>query len=812
MRKIFMFALLGLTCHVFSQFAINGKVTDGEGKPLSGANVVLENVFKGSVTDDKGMFEINNLKRGNYVVQVSFMGYEYKKESVYLNGDLTLDFALSGTSILTDEVVVKAIRADEKTPTTYSFIDKETLEKGNRGKDVPYLLAMQPSVQVTSDAGSGIGYTSLRIRGVDSRQINVTINGIPLNDAESHGVYWVDIPDITGSTEGIQIQRGVGTSTNGAGAFGGSINLNTDNISKTPGIVTEASLGSFNTSKYAITAKTGLINDHYFMEGKFGQIASDGYRDRAWADLTSYLMQGGYIDEKTMVKLISFGGREKTYQAWYGASQDKLDLYGRTFNPAGAIFNPDSTIKSFYDNFIDHYSQDHFQLHWVQQLSSQLNFNAALHYTYGRGYYEEYIQEEFLHYYPMTFYNMDPILAGLDSVDTGNGYETFYHDTINYSDVIRRLWLDNHFYGATWSLNYQKSNLGLTFGGAFNQLTDGKHFGEVIWARYASNSLPGHEFYNNVSEKSDFNSFIKATYNPFASLDLFADLQYRNIHYRAQGLDREWTSGDEQIDIDKKYHFFNPKFGAMYEIMDGLKGYASYAIANREPNRSDFLDAPGGVEPKPEKMGDLEVGLKFRKPIFNAEVVFYEMQYRDQLVQTGLLNEVGTPIRKNVGASYRRGLEISAMASPHSMLTLGANLTLSDNRTSYKTFNSEDSTFTHYNNVKLAYSPSLIANGLIRTTPIENLSTSLMFRHVGKQYVNNTENSDLQLPEYTNVDFQLAYAFDWEKVGRFDFYFNIHNLFDELYSSYGIVNNWTQALELFPQAGRHYMTGVKISF
>ena len=796
MKRILILSLFGISCHVFSQFAIKGSVKNENGEPLVGANVLIEGTYRGCIASSDGSFMLNELKQGDYELIVSYIGYESQKKLVNVQQDINADFVLKSSSIISEEVIVKGIRAEDKTPSTSSFVDKDELKKENLGKDVPYLLSMQPSVMISSDAGNGVGYSNMTIRGVDSKQINVTINGIPLNDAESQGVFWVDIPDIAGSTEGIQIQRGVGTSTNGAGAFGGSININTNNISKNPFFEANSAIGTFNTSKYSATVGTGLINDHWFFEGKYGQTKSDGYRDRSWSDLRSYFFQGGYYGNNSILKAIIFGGREETYQAWYSVSQDDINTYGRTFNPAGAIYNDDYSIKDYYNNFIDHYDQDHYQLHWLKQLTPSLSFNTAVHYTYGRGYYEEYMQEEFLQYYPMSFYN-------LDTVFTAN-------DTITWSDVVRRLWLDNDFFGTTWSLNYITNKIEIYFGGAYNKFGNGKHFGEVIWARYASNSLPGDEFYKNISNKTDFNSYLKILYSPFNNLNIYSDLQYRNIEYSAKGLDREWTNGDNYININKNYNFFNPKFGLNYQAKY-MEYYASYAIAHREPNRSDFLDAPEGIEPKPEKLADTELGIKSKYGIYTSELVLYNMQYTNQLILTGKLNEVGTPIRKNVGESFRRGMEFSIMAAPLSVLNVEGNITFSKNSTSYNTFNSEDSSFINYKNVDIAYSPTLLVNGIVIYKPVKSLETKITFKYTGDQYVDNTENSSLKLPAYSNMDFSVNYTLNPEHFGEIAVYFNIYNLLDKEYSSYGVVR-WDGSLGLFPQAGQHYLAGITVRF
>lgn len=809
-RVLLLLAAFFTAAQLFSQYSVTGKVTDENGNPLPGANVYFEGEGKGTTTNQSGKYLLTGEPDSTYKLIISFLGYQEYTQDITLDKNKQLDVSLTLKSVLAEEVIVSGIRAGEKTPTTYSFVTNEEIEAENLGQDVPYLLAMEPSTIITSDAGAGIGYTGLSVRGIDSREINVTINGMPFNNPESYTVYWVDLPDIAGSSEGIQIQRGIGTSTNGTATFGGSINLNTKNISKSPFLSYSSSYGSFNSSRNAVSAGTGLVKNHWFLEGKYNLTKSDGYRDRAWSDLSSYFLQTGYYGEKTIVKLIAFGGLEETYQAWYSVTQDEIDLYGRTFNPAGAIYDENYEIIDYYDNFIDHYKQDNIQLHLLQQVNSRLHFNIGLTYTHGAGYYEEYMQEELLNYYPMPFYNLEPLYFDPDSTETAPGeYAYFYHDSIYYSDVVRRLWLDNDLYGATWSGFYNIGKLSFIFGGAYHLYTHAKHFGKVVWARYASTSLPGQQFYFNESEKQDINGYLKANYQLNQKISLFADLQIRHISYQASGLDREWTDGDVYFDIDKNYTFFNPKLGASFEFIKGHKLYTYVAQANREPNRSDFLDAPDDIEPKHETLNDMELGYRGTGDNYKFELVLYNMQYKNQLAFTGKLNDVGDPIRKNVGESFRRGIEVTGVVKPVSWSEIGASITWSDNRTSYKEYNTEDSTFINYENMTLSYSPTIIAKGFLNVYPIYNMVAGIRMRHVGSQFVDNSENDDLKLPAYTVADFTWNYSFTLRETAKVDLSFTIHNMLDAKYSSNGVVH-YTRGLGLFPQAGRHYMAGIKL--
>lgn len=775
-----------------AQHKISGTVVDEDNEALVGATVVLVDVAIGTATDADGKFLIETSIDGEVTLKVSYLGYKSQERTIITKSNNELTFQLEKTSLMSEEVLVTSVRANSSTPTTFTNVEKTEISGKNLGQDVPYLLTNQPSMVVSSDAGNGVGYTSMRIRGV--KEINVTINGVPLNDAESHGVYWVDIPDIAGSTSSMQIQRGVGSSTNGSGAFGASINLNTDKVASKAYSTISVAGGSFNTFKGTVAVGTGLLNDHWFAEGKFSMIKSDGYRDRASSDMKSYFAQAGYKDENTLIKLLAFGGREETYQAWYSVSADEIEWYGRTFNPAGVIYDADWGIADYYDNFVDHYAQDHFQLHIAQDFSEKLTFNAALHYTYGRGYYEEYMQEEMLQYYPIEFYNL----------------ETLYADTVTYRDVVRRLWLDNDFYGGTWGLKYQDNNLKLHFGGALNIYADGQHFGEVIWAKNIGNLDENIEFYRNESNKTDFNQFAKVNYSIGDDLILYGDLQYRYIHYTASGLDREWTDGDRIIDIDKTYNFFNPKAGLIYNFNDNTRAYASYALAHREPNRSDFLDAPGGIEPKPESLHDVELGVKTNGDIWDVEFIAYNMMYRDQLVMTGELNGVGTPIRKNVGESYRRGLELIGGIKPNDFVEFTLNTTLSSNKTSYKEYD-ETEGFVNYDGVALSYSPSLLGNFGVLVYPVEHFKVGWYTNYVGSQYVTNTSDDAYKMDDYSVSNLQLSYHLKTEKSGDYEFNLWVNNILDTEYSSKAVVH-WAGGLGYFPQAGRNILLGVNIRF
>ena len=519
-----------------------------------------------------------------------------------------------------DEVLVSAVRVTSKTPVSFSNLGKESIKLRNLGQDIPVLMNFMPSVVTTSDAGNGVGYTGIRVRGTKS--VNVTINGIPYTQSEEQETYFVDIPDIASSVESLQLQRGVGTSTNGAGAFGASLNLLTDSYAKESTAEISNSFGSFNTRKHSVKFSSGLLNNHFELAGRLSDINSQGYVDRASSDLKSYFLQGTYLGKTTLIKALVFGGKEKTYQSWYGVDAAMLHD-DRTFNYAGMYTDDAGNIK-FYNNQTDNYQQDHYQLHWNEKISENWNTNIAVHYTKGKGYYEEYKEDQ-----DFSDYGLAPV-AGQTS-----------------TDLIRQKWLDNDFYGTTFSANYKKTQWNVIIGGGWNKY-EGKHFGKIIWARYASDSELGQYYYDDFAVKTDGNIFGKVNYQVTEKWSLYGDLQYRRANYKANGIQPEL--------VDDTFNFFNPKAGLNYALNKQNTIYFSYAKASREPNRSDYE----GGNVKPEKLNDFELGWRLATAKTQININGYYMLYKDQLVLTGKLDDVGNPIRTNVGKSYRLGLEIDA--------------------------------------------------------------------------------------------------------------------------------------------------------
>src|SRR5690606_26119579 len=588
------------------------------------------------------------------------------------------------SSEILDEVLVQAVRANNKTPMAFSNLNKKDLAKRNLGQDIPVLMNFMPSVVTTTDAGNGVGYTGIRVRGSDGTRINVTINGIPYNDAESHGSFWVNMPDFVSSVENLQLQRGVGTSTNGSGAFGASLNLLTDAYAYEANGEISNSFGSFNTRKHTAKFSTGLINNTFELTGRLSNLYSDGYIDRASSKLNSYFLQGTFINEGTLIKALVFGGKEKTYQAWNGIDAETLKT-NRTYNSSGAYYDDNGQLQ-FYNNETDNYQQDHYQLHWNEKWNTNWNTNIAVHYTKGFGYFENYKPNENL----FDDYGITPIEV--------NG------EIKEASDVIRRKYLDNYFYGITFSAQYIKDDLELLFGGAANTY-DNDHFGEVLWVKTQPQKSFPQEFYRDNSKKNDINGYVKVSYTFNDQWILFGDVQLRNVSYKA--------NGDDTGLVDDKFNFFNPKAGLTYKINTNSQAYFSYARAHREPNRTDYESG----NPKPEQLNDFELGYRFGSEKLALNINGYYMLYKDQLVLTGALNDVGAAIRENSGNSYRLGIEIDGTWRFADKWQINPSVTLSSNKNvDYKAqINGE---LVDLGNTNISFSPNIIVGNALTYTPI----------------------------------------------------------------------------------------------
>ncbi|RTE54517.1 TonB-dependent receptor [Arenibacter aquaticus] len=698
--------------------------------------------------------------------------------------------SLEGKEITLDEVLVSAVRVTKQSPVTFTNLTKEQIKPRNLGQDIPVLMNFLPAVVTTSDAGAGVGYTGIRVRGSSGTRVNVTINGIPYNDSESHGSFWVNMPDFASSTESLQLQRGVGTSTNGSAAFGASLNLLTDAVSEEGYAQISSSIGSFGTLRNNLKFSTGLLNDQVEISGRLSRITSDGYIDRASSELESYFLQGSYVDDNTLIKALLFGGHEITYQAWNGIDAETLKT-DRTFNSAG-IYTDENGLTQYYDKEEDNYRQDHFQLHWNEQIANNWNTNLAFHYTKGRGYFEQYREDD-----DFSTYGIDPITVDGEEVDK--------------TDLIRRRWLDNDFYGTTFSVTHDQGNLNLILGGGWNKY-EGGHFGEIIWARFSNNRDYEDRYYDNSSTKTDLNVFAKANYNFSDQWSVYGDLQYRTIGYKA--------NGEETGLVDDTFNFFNPKAGITFDLNSNNNFYLSYARANREPNRNDYENG----SPKPEKLNDYELGWRYISPDIQLNTNIYYMRYKDQLVLTGELNDVGGALRANVGDSYRVGIEIDANIALGEYFKIRPNLALSDNKNKNFVFQ-RDGELEELGDTHISFSPSIIAGNIFTYMPQENIQLNLLTKFVGKQYMGNIDAKSSVLDAYSQTDFNVQYQINTNGFMKSIVLSGlVNNIFDNLYESNGYFYTYDDDYSVpgtvttiegagyYPQAGINFLLGASFNF
>ncbi|MEI6122641.1 MAG: TonB-dependent receptor [Bacteroidota bacterium] len=791
MKKVLFCLVIPMLLPIISlaQFNISGHVSDkNSAAKLSGASIGIEGLFIGTISDDEGNFTIKNLKKGVYKLRITFMGYADLLKTVEVSQNTSVNIEMSKNTILQEEVIISATRTSENQASTFTNINKKQLAELNHGQDLPYLLNTTPALVSSSDAGNGVGYTSLRIRGSDLTRINVTINGIPVNDAESQGVFWVDMPDLASSIDNVQIQRGIGTSTNGSAAFGASINFQTTKLNPKPYAVYDLEYGSFNTWKHSLMAGTGLIENHWAFDVRLSKLNSDGYIERASTDLKSLFFSGGYYGKNTLLKVVVFSGKEKTYQAWNGVPKDSLKTHRR--------YNPFT-----YENQTDNYQQDNYQLLFSQGIGKRFLVNAALHYTYGRGYYEEYMSEDDFSKYGLPY----PIIG---------------NDTIATTNLIRQKWLNNHFYGFTFSGTYNNHrNLKITLGGAGNKY-EGDHYGKIIWAQYASETPINYQWYDNGSLKSEMSLYGKVEYNPIKKITAYLDLQYRTIYFGLDGMD------DKLRNITQKHNFsfFNPKIGFNYDITNKHRVYLALALSNREPNGNNFADAnPLNPLPKPETMYNAELGYTFNSKYVTTTLNGYYMYYNKQLVLTGAINDVGYAIMTNVAQSYRAGIEICAAARLFKRFTWEMNACFSQNKILGFTEFVDD--WDHGGQIEnkigktnIAFSPTVVASNTFAYNFIENFTISLMTKYVSRQYIDNTTSMDRSLKPYCVSDVVMDYAFKLGIIKEIRVTLMLNNIFNLQYENnawvYRYYNNGTYNASdgYFPQAGINFLAGLKVRF
>jgi iron complex outermembrane receptor protein len=786
-------AIVLLPALSIAQSEVKGKVTDGKtGEPLPFATVLIKGTYSSTRTDFTGEFKFENVPGTSVCLIFQYPNCKNDTECFALPQTVTINVPMV-QGIILEEAVVNGTRANENSGTAYTTLSKEDLAATNFGQDLPYLLDQTPSVVTTSDAGTGIGYTGLRIRGSDNTRVNVTINGIPVNDAESQGTYWVDLPDVVSSTDNIQIQRGAGTSTNGAGAFGASINLQTDGVQAKPYAEILTSGGSFNTFRTTVKAGTGLMENGWSFDARLSKMNSDGFIDRGTSDLHSWYLSGGWYGKKVSVKAIAFSGAEKTYQSWYGVPEDSLKAGNRTYNMAGEYYDANGVVH-YYNNETDNYQQDYYQLHFLAHGNDNWTFNAALHATKGKGYYEEYRSGDFLVNY---------------------GFDT---STIS-TDLVRRLWLDNWFYGITYGAHYDShKKTELTIGGGTNNY-EGQHYNEIVWAQQLPVGTPAvYRYEQNFARKLDANIFGRLNYQATEKLNVFADLQFRMVNYHFIGPD---TTG-ELLPTDAKLNFFNPKAGATYRQNAKNLFYYSFSTAHKEPNRDDYVNSTINSRPLAEVLYDHELGWKFSARTFSFSANLYYMNYVNQLVLTGKVNDVGAYTRVNVPASHRAGIEAELGYKIGKSLLLSVNTTYSQNK--IKTYleylddyDNGGQVVNVYTNTDIAFSPSVISGASLTYSIQKGFSATITEKYVSKQFLDNTSSETRMLDAYAVSALRLSYSFKAKYFREITASVLANNLFNTEYSSngytYGYIYGGREDFNYYyPQAGINFLGMIDLKF
>ncbi|WP_372906145.1 TonB-dependent receptor [Rhodohalobacter sp.] len=809
--------LFGISFQSIAQ-SIDGRVTDSNtGEPLAGASILEVGTTNGTSTDADGEFSLR-LRESGYEIQVSFIGYRTETVS-FSESDSYLNIELTSQPVTAGEVFVNALRVDDSTPVAYSNISREEIDIRNTGQDIPMLVSTSPSVVSASDAGAGIGYTNMRIRGVDQARINVTVNGIPMNDSESHGVFWVNMPDFASSTQNIQIQRGVGTSTHGASAFGATMNLQSALMRPDAYGDVGLGVGAYGTQKATVQLGSGLMDNGWQVEGRLSKIESDGYIDRAESDLRSFYLSASRHGDRSLLKADVFSGQERTYQAWNGVPEPILEnnpnqlenyITNLFIGPGEADRLRDNLDNRQFNEFtyedqVDNYQQDHYQLHYSYRLTDNWTTNTSLHYTYGRGYFEQYRQSD-----DLETYNINPVEIG--------------GETIEQSDLVRRRWLDNDFYGVIASSEYRRDKeWSLIVGGAYNEY-DGDHFGEVIWAEFAGDSQPGDRYYDNTGFKTDFNVYGKLNYYFSSSFNTYIDLQYRAVTYRFLGLRIDGNSGEvNDLTQRDRISFFNPKAGIVYRFADGQRAFASLSVGGKEPTRRDYVESTEESRPDPERLYDYELGYHGDFGRYSLGLNLYYMLYKDQLITTGEVNDVGNTVRENVPDSYRTGIEIQLGARITDYLQWNGNMTFSRNKVNEYEYFLDD--FDQggqerflFEDVDIAMSPATIANSIL-TYRSGGFRTEWISKFVSRQYLDNTQTESRSIDPYWLNDLVIRYSWDSAPFVRsLTASLTVNNILNEKYVANGYTFGWISGNEqrhfnyYYPQAERHAMFNLNIGF
>lgn len=785
--SLFAFAIIN---GIAAQSRLSG-VISGEGdQPLLGVNVVVGDRAFGTTTDQQGRFALAGLRAGAFRLRLSFVGYQPTDTLIILaEGENNFSLSMMPARVMLTAAEVTALRAGERAPFVKSTLSRDELERINTGLDLPFLLEQQPGVVATSDGGTGIGYTYMRIRGTDATRTNITLNGVPFNDPESQGAFLVNLPDLATSAEDIEVQRGVGTSTNGPAAFGASVNIRTTAVKPQPWGLVSLSGGSFNTQRYSVSAGTGLIDGRFSLDARLSSISTDGYVDRASADLKSYFMQAAWLGAKRSLRFIHFRGKEVTYQAWGGVPREVIDT-NRTFNPYT------------YENEVDNYDQAHYQLLFDQKLGKNATFNLTLFRVRGAGYFEQFREGD-----DLLRYGISPALINGDSIFT--------------TDLIRRRWLDNTLTGANTSAEFKLGAHRLVVGGSLSD-SRGAHFGELIWARYAGSADIRDRYYDNDARKTDANAYAKISYALRSNIDVFGDAQFRAVSHELEMLNEAFEPEQQSIG----FGFFNPKAGLVWRMHEGGRAYGSIAVAHREPNREDLQETTPASRPHAERLVDYELGYECRTGRMSAGINLYYMDYADQLVLTGELNDVGAALRTNVKSSYRAGAELTLATRITRRLTWRANAALSQNKVRGFTEFVDDwdnggQVATTYTESDLSFSPSLVAGSEIGFRFWDhakhgNAELTFVTKFVGKQYLDLSASADRMLDPFLVNDQRLNATWMAKGTKGIDFNITVRNLFSELYESNGWVYSFVsdgrrqEMVGLYPQAPLNLMAGVSV--